>query len=163
MDPACSLRAATFADISHLTGLMREAYAEADFALDTVWAEATFTTLLGGSSKGFAWIAFEAGLPAGFIVLTLRFSMEFGGTDGFVDDLFVRPSSRCRGIGTALLAALLAEAEHLGLEAVHVETSAANLPAVALYRSQGLEDRERLLLTRRLTHRQEIRLSESHA
>jgi len=98
-------------------------------------------------------------VPLGYAVLTLRHSMEFGGPDGFIDDLFVRKASRRHGVGRAALGALLGECRRRGVLALHVETSAGNPAAVALYESFGLRDRQRLLLTARLTDRGETPLS----
>jgi GNAT superfamily N-acetyltransferase len=40
----------------------------------------------------------------GYIVVTLGYSMEYGGRDAFVDDLFLAAAHRGRGLGTAALA-----------------------------------------------------------
>jgi ribosomal protein S18 acetylase RimI-like enzyme len=73
--------------------------------------------------------------------------MEFGGLDAFVDDLFVRPGHRRRGLGRALLEALFGECVRRGVLAVHVETAVENAAARSLYGSFGMLDRKRLLLT----------------
>ena len=150
-----SIRLAAPSDIPVLVGLMREFYGEANYALESKWASDVFSALLQDSARGMVWIAFDAERPAGYAVLTFRFSMEFGGVDGFIDDLFVRSPCRRRGIGGALLGELFSEAGRRTLLAVHVETSESNLAAVALYATQGLQDRKRLLLTKRLTARTE--------
>src|SRR5580700_10808563 len=112
---------ASSVDIPALVGLMREFYAEAGRALDDDWAAASFSALLGDPSRGAAWIVKVDSVPAGHAVLTFRHSMEFGGLDAFVDDLFVRPGHRRRGLGRALLAALFDECRRRGVLAVHVE------------------------------------------
>jgi GNAT superfamily N-acetyltransferase len=149
-----TLRASSV-DIGALVGLMREFYAEGGYALDDEWAASSFSALLGDPSRGMAWIVKVDGEPAGHAVLTLRHSMEFGGADAFVDDLFVRPGFRRRGLGRALLAALFDECARRGVLAVHVETGADNAAARALYDSFGMKDRRRLLLTTTLTKRSE--------
>jgi GNAT superfamily N-acetyltransferase len=138
---------ASSVDIPALVGLMREFYAEAGRALDDDWAAASFSALLGDPSRGAAWIVKVDSVPAGHAVLTFRHSMEFGGLDAFVDDLFVRPGHRRRGLGRALLAELFGECARRGVLAVHVETGADNAAARSLYASFGMRDRRRLLLT----------------
>jgi len=138
---------------------MGDFYAEAEYALDEAWAAQSFLTLLGDPSRGAVIIASGDGVPLGYAGLTLRHSMEFGGPDGFIDDLFVRKASRRHGVGRAALGALLGECRRRGVLALHVETSAGNPAAVALYESFGLRDRQRLLLTARLTDRGETPLS----
>jgi GNAT superfamily N-acetyltransferase len=144
--PTTTLRASSV-DIGVLVGLMREFYAEAGFSLDDDWAAASFSALLWDPSRGMIWVVRVDNVPAGHVVLTFRHSMEFGGLDAFVDDLFVRPGHRRRGLGRALLTALFDECRRRGVLAVHVETGQGNAAARALYASFGMGDRKRLLLT----------------
>jgi GNAT superfamily N-acetyltransferase len=72
-------------------------------------------------------------------VLTVRHSMEHGGLCGAIDDLFVRPPFRRRGIGMALVEALVAAAHARGCVALQVEVDGANAEATALYCKRGLE------------------------
>jgi ribosomal protein S18 acetylase RimI-like enzyme len=126
------------ADISALVELMSQFYAESNYALDRDWAAASFAQLLHDDSRGAAWIARFDGEPVGHIVLALRHSMEFGGLAGVVDDLFVRPESRRRGIGSALTRALLQSCRTRHVAAVHVEVAPDNVAACTLYESFGL-------------------------
>jgi len=71
-------RRATLDDIPVLVDMMWEFYEEADYALDREWATASFSALLRNDSLGGAWIVFHEGEPAGYVVLTVRYSMESG-------------------------------------------------------------------------------------
>jgi ribosomal protein S18 acetylase RimI-like enzyme len=148
-------------DTPLLVNLMAEFYAESQFSLDREWASDSFSVLLGDDSKGAIWIAFQDGEPGGYAVLTLRHSMEYGGPDAFIDDLYVRPPHRRRGLGREALSALFAECARRGVLAVHVEAGRTNVAAQALYRSFGLDvlDDARQLLTVRLRGREQGRLS----
>ena len=119
--------------------------------LDNEWAAGSFSTLLGDRTKGAAWIVSDGPEPAGYVVLTLRHSMEYGGQDAFIDDLYVRPRYRRQGLGRAALSALFADCEQRELSALHVEVSRNNPAAQALYRSFGLSvvDDARQTLTAR--------------
>ena len=147
-----TIRRATAEDIPALVVLMDEFYAEAGFPLDRAWAGATFSALLAAPARGAAWIIFHGNEPGGYIVLTVRFSVEHGGLDAFIDELFVRSSHRRRGVGHVALGALFGECKRRGVLAVHVEVGRDNHAAHALYASHGLALRpdERQLLTVRL-------------
>ena len=132
-------RNATLNDIPALVDMMQEFYAEADYSLDRQWAAASFSTLLQDDSLGAAWVIVHDSEPAGYVVLTMRFSMEYGGLDAFIDDLFIRPSYRRRGLGRVALKALFEECERRQVLAVHVEVGHDNVAAKALYLSYGLE------------------------
>ena len=143
---------ATLDDIPVLVDLMQEFYAEAGYSLDRRWATASFAALLKDRSRGSVWITSHGSEPAGYVVLTVRFSMEYGGLDAFIDDLFIRPAYRRRGLGRAALRALFDECERREVLAVHVEVGQDNAAAKALYSSYGLElgSDNRQMLTVRL-------------
>ena len=148
---ATTVRNAAQADIPALVDLMQEFYAEAGYPLDRGWAAASFSALLSDDSRGAAWVVSHDTEPAGYVVLTVRFSMEYGGLDAFIDDLFVRLPFRRRGLGRAALDALFGECERRGVLAVHVEVGADNGAAKALYRGYGLDppsDGRQMLTTR---------------
>lgn len=132
-------RAATPADVPVLVRLMEEFYAEADYPLDRQWAAASFEALLRSPALGSAWLLLDRERPAGYVVLTVRFSMEYGGLDAFVDDLFVRRAHRRRGLGHRALEALFDECARRGVLAVHVVVGSDNGPAQALYARFGFE------------------------
>src|SRR6185503_5837541 len=58
-------------------------------------------------------------------------SWAYGGRSAFVDDLFVRPALRNRGVGRALVEQARAICEELGVRAMHLEVARANGPAYA--------------------------------
>lgn len=131
-------RRATVGDVPGLVGLMREFHEEAGYALDPGLATKGFSTLLGDSRLGATWVLLDRGLPAGFVTMTVRFSMECFGMDAFVDDLFVRPGHRRRGLGKRALEAVIEECERRGIAALNVVVGADNQAARALYGSFGL-------------------------
>jgi ribosomal protein S18 acetylase RimI-like enzyme len=126
---------------------MAEFYAESSYALDRSWAAKSFGLLFDDARRGGAWIARSGGANAGYVVLTLRHSMEFGAPDGFIDDLFVRPEFRRRGVASSLLSALFEQCRQDGVAALHVEVGEDNAAAGALYREFGLAANGRRLLT----------------
>jgi ribosomal protein S18 acetylase RimI-like enzyme len=150
VEPSPIVREAQTADIPALVSLMADFYAESNYRLDPDWARASFHRLLAGNDRGSAWIAFCGDAAAGYVVLTTRHSMEFGGPDGFIDDLFVRPAFRRAGIATTLLERLFDDCRQRGMLALHVEVGAENSAAQALYERFGLSSDGRQHLTARL-------------
>ena len=132
-----------------LIDLMAEFYGESSFPLDRAWAAQAFAELLKDSSRGAVWLLEVDGAPAGHVVLSVRFAMEFGGLLGYIDDLFVKQDYRRRGVARAGLDVLLEECRRRGCRAIHVEVAPDNVAANALYRSYGLAPGadERLQLT----------------
>lgn len=147
---AVQVRSAGQADVPALVSLMQGFYAEAGFPLPAGPAEAAFATLLSAPHLGAVWLAERDGRAVGHVVLTVAFSMEYGGLRGFIDDLYVQQSDRGRGTGAALLAAARAGAVERGLRALCVETGLADHPARSLYARAGYADSGHALLVQSL-------------
>ena len=99
---------------------------------------AAFECLLGEPALGAVWLVEDEIEPIGHIVLTVHFSMEFGGLGGSIDDLFVRPAYRRRGAGSAAIEAVIDECRRRGCRALSVEVGTDNRAAKALYGKFGL-------------------------
>lgn len=60
--------------------------------------------------------------------------------EGHITNIAVHPEFRQSGLGSALMEALLSEAERRGLKALTLEVRKSNLSAQALYRKYGFSD-----------------------
>jgi len=87
--------------------------------------------------RGAVWIADdgEGTPPFGYMFLTKAWSNELGGDLVFIDELWVEPARRCRGIGTALLEHAIAMTK--GAVAFELEVTRTNARARALYERLG--------------------------
>jgi hypothetical protein len=70
--------------------------------------EAAVEQIARGAPLVRAWIILEAAQMIGYVVLTLGYSIEHGGRDGFIDDLYLIPEARGGGRGKKVLAFALA-------------------------------------------------------
>src|SRR4051812_24823980 len=139
------------ADIPTLIDLMAEFYAESGFPLPVANAGRAFGALLADPRLGAAWIGrTQDDEPTGHVVLTVCYSMEYGGLRGFIDDLFVRPVARGQGVAAALLDAVIADCGVRGVRALHVEAGPENAVAQRVYARSGFVDRGHTFLTRPL-------------
>ncbi|MGE0066474.1 MAG: GNAT family N-acetyltransferase [Solirubrobacterales bacterium] len=90
--------------------------------------EATF--LLGGEG------------PAGVAVMRLRTAIWTGRPEAHLQELYVVPAQRGRGIGGALLGAAMAAAREAGATGIDLNTGETDTVARALYESRGFTNRE---------------------
>ena len=88
--------------------------------------------------------------PVGYYVLTLGYSLEYLGRDAFVDELYLRPPQRGRGVGSRALEHAAGLCGELGVGALHLEVDHVNPRARALYERVGFAVHERALMTRRI-------------
>jgi ribosomal protein S18 acetylase RimI-like enzyme len=145
--PRRAIRIASSADVPALVGLMREFYAESGFELAPAAAARTFERLIEAPALGQVWLMESGGEAAGYVVLTVSFSMEYGNLRGYVDDLFVRAACRRRGLGSLALEEVQRGCDRRGVRALLVETGPDNEVAQRVYRRAGFAESGRQLLT----------------
>jgi GNAT superfamily N-acetyltransferase len=135
-------------DIPTLLSLMSDFYAESGYVLDHARAESAFAAILSDERLGFVWLIDDETKDVGYFVVTLRFGMEYGGLIACIDDLFVVPQSRNKGLSTAALIQARDLCKTSGIRAITVEVGFGNGAAQAVYRHVGLvEVAERQLLS----------------
>jgi GNAT superfamily N-acetyltransferase len=134
------IRPATHADIPLILTLIREL---AEYEREPQSAIATEADLL---RDGFAeprrfhcLIAEWQDAPAGFALYFYNYSTWRGHAGIYLEDLFVRPAFRGRGIGKALLAAVAAIAVAEGCPRLEWAVLDWNTPAIDFYKSVGAE------------------------
>ena len=67
--------------------------------------------------------------------------MEFGGRDAFIDEFFLVPGARGRGLGANVLDQVISEAAAGGTVALHLEVAGHNVTALRLYERRGFSPR----------------------
>lgn len=88
------------------------------------------TALLGGDG------------PDGLADLRYRASVWTGALDAYIEEIYVIPERRRRGIGRALLGDAMEVARGAGATVILVATSEDDAPAIDLYERAGFTDRE---------------------
>jgi len=144
------LRKASLEDVPRLVALMAEFYAEGAYPLNHRRAAEGFAALLADERLGHVWFIRADSQDAGHVVVTLCFSMEYGGLIAFVDDLFIRRTFRRAGLGTAALTEVRPFCAERGVRALFVETGRENVAAQAVYCRVGFVNTDRQLLALRL-------------
>jgi ribosomal protein S18 acetylase RimI-like enzyme len=146
MTPAV-FQEASLKDTATVLRLMQRYYAEDGYAFDAVAARRAVEGLLSRPERGRAWCIEVSGEVAGYFVLTLGYSLEYRGVDAFLDELYLLPNYRGRGIGEAVLQRVRDHARELGAHALHLEVEKNKPGAIDLYRRCGFRDKGRFLLT----------------
>lgn len=143
-DTGIHIRPATPDDIDLVLSLIRE-LAEYERAPDQAVAspELIRTHLFGpGLGRGptaECLIGSVDGAPQGFAVYFQNFSTWVGRPGLFLEDLFVRPAARGRGLGKALFLAVADIARARGCRRLDWMVLDWNTPAIEFYRRMGAE------------------------
>jgi GNAT superfamily N-acetyltransferase len=135
-----TIRRARPGDAGLVLSLVRE-LAEYEKLLHEVEATEAMldAALFGESPLLFCEIAEWRGEPVGFAVWFVNFSTFTGRVGIYLEDLFVRPAQRGKGIGKALLAQLARECVANGWGRLQWAVLDWNTPSIEFYKSLGAE------------------------
>lgn len=138
-------------DIDRLLALIAAFQEEHGLALDDATRRAGLMPLLEGSPHGVAYLIGPQRAPIGYVVISFGWALEFGGMDGFVDEIYIRPGVRGRGIGSEVLTALPKALAGAGLKALHLEVKREDAATRRFYSKLRFQEREDyMLMTLRL-------------
>ena len=144
-----ALRLARPDDVDRLMGLVSAFHAEMGLQGDDKDRRTALMPLLQGIPHGCVYLIGPTRAPLGYIIITFGWSVEFGGMDGFVDEIYIRPAVRGRGIATEVLLELPKALAAGGLRALHLEVDRHDEKAQGLYRRTGFTPRETYMLMSR--------------
>ena len=90
-----------------------------------------------GNSVAYCVLAFTGSTPAGFAIYFFNYSTWLARPGLYLEDLFVKPELRSRGIGKALLLHLAREANARGYGRMEWSVLDWNQPAIDFYEKLG--------------------------
>ncbi len=132
------IRAAKVADVPLILQFIRELAEYERLAHEVVADEALIErTLFGDRPVAETLLAFQDSEAVGFALYFHNYSTFLGRPGLYLEDLFVRPHARGRGIGTTLLAAVARIAVERGCGRLEWSVLDWNEPALRFYRSLG--------------------------
>ena len=137
---AVTIRSATIEDAPLVLRFIRELAEYERLAHECVATEADVrATLFGPQPQAEVLIAEADGEPAGWALFFHNYSTFLARRGLYLEDLFVRPEMRGRGVGRALLARLAAIARERGCGRFEWSVLDWNESAIGFYRSLGAE------------------------
>ncbi|MDQ3198104.1 MAG: GNAT family N-acetyltransferase [Verrucomicrobiota bacterium] len=106
--------------------------------------------LLAKPTQGFVLVAMAHDKPIGVAYGSCILSLEHGGWSGWLDELYVLPKWRGRGVGSVLLSAVITEAKARGWAALDLEVEVDHARVIPLYERHRFELVRRTRYVRRL-------------
>ncbi|MDA7424590.1 GNAT family N-acetyltransferase [Thalassococcus lentus] len=129
-----ALHLATLDDLDKLEPLVTAFHSEQGFDTAEGHAAQAIAPLLEGSPHGAIWLIGPRRAPVGYIAITFGWSLEFGGLDAIVDELYIRPAVRRRGMGFEALNGVSRALKEAGVRALHLEARRSDARLQEFYR-----------------------------
>lgn len=110
---------ATEADTGRVLSLMQRYHEEAGLPHDDAHRLAAVAPILGGNPLAAIWLIGPARAPLGYVFVSFGWSVAHGGMVGWLEEAFIRPSVRSRGIGTEIVHIVALSLSKAGMKAMH--------------------------------------------
>ncbi len=135
-------------DVAAVVDMMRDLYEQDRVAFDPVMQARALDVFVRDHAAGRAWVIRDGGSLIGYAFVVFGYSMEYGGRDAFLDELFVKAPHRGRGVGRAMMRVIDEACRAHEIKALHLEVERDNVNAQEFYRRVGFVDHDRYLLTK---------------
>lgn len=136
-------------DEDRVLSLVAAFHAEQGFELDPAQRRAAIHPLLSGSPYGSVYLIGPQRAPIGYVAVTFTWSLEYGGLDAALDEVYLRPGVRGRGIASEVVSAICKRLFEAGVQLIDLEVDRDNAAARRLYQRMGFEPRESYLIMHR--------------
>jgi GNAT superfamily N-acetyltransferase len=144
--PHFHIQRATPTDLESLLALIREFYEIDHHEFDLRSLQDSLPALLDSDDYGVVW---KAVAPVqGYAVVTWGYSLESGGREALIDEIYLR--QRGTGLGTRLLLHILDDCRHRGIMRVFLETESHNARVRGFYGRAGFAEDDSIWMSLRL-------------
>lgn len=134
-------------DLAALLALVREFCAADRHDYDDERVRRALGPLLAGDEHGQVWLASPGGgAPCGYAVVTWGWSLESGGREALLDEIYVR--KRGGGLGGELLTHAVRAAAAAGASTMFLETEAHNERVRGFYARHGFAAEDSVWMSR---------------
>jgi len=136
-DVAIEVRPASEAEAEAVTALLVAQLREHRVRTPEAKIASAVRGVLGHPGRGRILVALDQGRAVGVAALSFVWPIEHGDRSAWLEELYVEPGARGRGIGTRLLRAALRAAGDAGAVAVDLEVDADHQRVAGLYVREG--------------------------
>ena len=133
-------------DTERLLPMVASFQAERGQQPDEALLTAALSPLLEGAPQGAVWLVGPRKAPVGYLVVSFGWSVESGGMTGTIDQIYIRPAVRSRGMGSEALFQLTQALRQGGITALQMEVAQDDEHLQRFCRRARLQDRGATLM-----------------
>lgn len=138
-----SIKQAQKEDMPHIFGMIKELAEYEKAANEVVFSESEFIDTVFNQKRANVLIAKLDSMPIGYAIYFYSFSTWLGKAGIYLEDLYVKPEFRAKGIGKALIKELAIECEKDGLGRLEWACLHWNEPSIKFYESLKANDQSK--------------------
>lgn len=146
-DKKATFRKANKADTGLLQKMIRDYYVFDKQTTDETTIQSSLTIALEENPHVIIWIIEVDRKVAGYLAIGIGFTIEAGGKDGFIDELFLKSSYRGLGLGRQAVNFAIEICPSLGIRRLSLEVERHNKRARRLYEDVGFFTHDRVLMS----------------
>jgi GNAT superfamily N-acetyltransferase len=148
LDLKINYRSARQADLPLLLELVQEFHEFEELPFDLSLDRTALDQIVMDPLLGRIWLIYESSNVIGYVIVTFGYSLEYRGREACVDELYLRPAYRRRGIGSQTLQFVESECRSLNVNFLSLEVYRDNNSAQIVYRKAGFKDDGYCLMTK---------------
>ncbi|MGV1010969.1 MAG: GNAT family N-acetyltransferase [Flavobacterium sp.] len=137
--------------IETITSMMQDFYAIDNYPIDIEVSKKLFQEFIADEKLGQVWLIYSNKNILGYLILTYIFSFEYQGRIAFLDELYIKESSRGKGIGKQAINFIKEQAALTNVKLIYLELENHNENAQKLYLANDFEVHNRKLLKLKLS------------
>lgn len=137
-------------DADALLGMIGQFHDEVGIETSADDRAASVLPILEGTPLAVAYLFGPKNAPVGYLIISFGWSLELGGMDGFLDEIWIRPNVRKRGLAQEALNGVISALSGAGLKAIHLEVNRNDGATQGLYSRLGFRMREKYALMTRV-------------
>ena len=131
--------------------MMQDFYAIDNYPIDIDVSKKLFQEFIANEKLGQVWLIYSNKNIVGYLILTYIFSFEYQGRIAFLDELYIKESSRGKGIGKQAINFIKEQAALTNVKLIYLELENHNENAQKLYLANDFEVHNRKLLKLKLS------------
>ena len=132
--------------LDRVLSLVERYHEECGIPSDEVTRKRAVEPLVNGSPMGAIWLIGPQRAPLGYVLVTFGWSIAQGGMEGWVDETYIRPSVRRRGIGTEVLHSVAVALGQGGVKALHMRLDNPDAGLIVFCEKVGFRRRNNTLV-----------------
>jgi ribosomal protein S18 acetylase RimI-like enzyme len=148
--PSLDVRSVTEADLAAVSELLVAQLREHRVDTPAERIASAAAAVVAHPERGRLLVAVEDGRAVGVAAISFMWPIEHGGKAAWLEELYIVPAARERGVGTRLLREALRVARECGAVAVDLEVDVEHERVASLYAREGFEKLPRARWVRRL-------------